>query len=114
MTPSEWVRVRHWLLPTFVDEDEAAVIGEIYANRAKLWAGKKSALVTQCIAEPACLHFWKAGGDLAEILTFAPGVEAWGRAVGCKWATINGRKGWERALKPLGYFPRDGELWKEL
>lgn len=89
-----------------VEDDEAYVLGRILAGSAQLWIGERCAMVTevtQVEGEPRKIHCWLAGGDMADILAITPGVEAWARMMGCKEATIEGRKGWSRVLAPMGY-----------
>jgi hypothetical protein len=44
-----------------------------------------------------------AGGDLTEILAMVPGMEAFARLNGCSRSIVEGRKGWEKALRAGGY-----------
>lgn len=47
-----------------------------------------------------------AGEDLSEWINEAHAkVEAWARELGVEQILIEGRRGWERTLKPLGYMP---------
>lgn len=79
---------------------------------ALLWHGERSAMVTTRHGPE--MHVWLGCGDMQELKAMAPGVFAHARAVGCTDMTINGRAGWSRALKDLG-FVRDGdELRKRL
>lgn len=110
-----WARCRNWLLPAMVEDTEEHVLAELSTNRAQLWPGRQSAMVTQLVKQNELrLHVWLAGGDLADLLSMTPGVEAWGRQQGCTFATINGRKGWARLLRSAGFFDVDGELRKTL
>ena len=74
-------------------------------GRAKLWPGKGSAIVTEIERYPTetVMRFWLGGGDMDELLGMAPGVMAEGRMQGCASAIVEGRKGWEKALKGLGF-----------
>lgn len=81
----------------------------IAENRATLWPGKASAMVTEDVIYPSgerAMQVWLGGGDLEELLRMAPGVEAAARLRGCTAVLIEGRKGWERPLKAMGY-----DLW---
>lgn len=86
------------------------------AGLADLWVGRRSALVaypTEAGGQRvACA--WLGAGDLRELLSFRPALEAWGRAHGCDFAAINGRPGWARLLHTFGYRPLAGELRKPL
>jgi len=102
------------LEPGCAREDE--LVAELTAGQAQLWAGARCALVTQCVRDPSglSLHVWLAGGDLDEILALRPGLEAWGRAMGCTRLTLNGRKGWARVLRPHGFRPAGDDLERRL
>jgi hypothetical protein len=58
----------------------------------------------------------KAGaGDLAELVNeMAPRAEQWAREHGCTMALLEGRPGWERALKEHGWRVHQVHLIKEL
>lgn len=105
-----------WLTPALNDATLDEVIAELVAGRAQLWPGETAAMVTQCLDGPEgrVLHVWLAGGDLAGVMALKPGVEAWGRAMGCRKVTINGRAGWARILRSDGFRMVDGELRKNL
>lgn len=80
---------------TFADVAEM-----VAANRAQFWAGPASVIVTQVVQEPQhkVLHFFLAGGNLAELEQMTPFVEAWGKEQGCVRASLIGRKGWDRTF----------------
>jgi hypothetical protein len=115
---TEWDRCRRWLLPALEPgcASESELVEDLQAGRAQLWPGEASALVTQCVVDELgpCLHVWLAGGSLDEILAMRTGVEAWGRFHGCQRVTINGRKGWARALRRCGYAWNGEELERRL
>ena len=100
---------RAWSAQRSLDE----VRSEIGTGHAQLWAGRRSALVTRLHADGR-VHVWLAGGELADILSMVAGVEAWARQQGCTFATLQGRKGWERVLRPRGYAPAGDLLRKDL
>lgn len=109
----EWQKAREWIIPALTEEDtETDVVVRLLEGSAQLWLGEASAMVTEVIREPRTLHVWLAGGDLAEVVSFTPGIAAWARMMGCKSATIDGRKGWLRALRQHG-FRRDGDLLRK-
>jgi hypothetical protein len=86
-------------------------------GRAIFWPGVNSAIITEIIEYPQqrTLHFWLAGGNLAELEAMYPLIEAWGREQGCTAATTVGRPGWERTfLKREGWTPRAVFMMKEL
>lgn len=88
--------------PTHTVED---VLEEIRLQRAQLWEGAKSIIVTEVQDYPRAriLHFWLAAGDLDEVIALSHIAMDWGRANGCERATLAGRRGWERALKSEGW-----------
>lgn len=108
-----WGAARRHLLPALIDGTEDDLVDEISRGLAQLWTGRHAALVTQLV-RPASIHCWLAGGDLDEILALMPGVESYGRAMGCAFATVDGRRGWARVLRPYGYLPVGSELQKVL
>lgn len=81
-----------------------------------LWPGDRAAILTECVIRPEgrFLHCWLAGGDLHELMALRPGIEAWGRAMGCEIASIEGRRGWDRIFRPFGYERVEDELRKVL
>lgn len=114
-------RCRVWLEPALrrgVDADLSwkALEIEAEAQRVQVWPGEASALLTQLISTPegGRLHVWLGGGDLRDLLSMRPGIEAWARSQGCNHATIKGRKGWERLFLPFGYHVFGDRLRKEL
>jgi len=48
-------------------------------------------------------HTFLAGGDMTEILDVNDWMLDNARALGCKYVTVTGRKGWERQLKKYGW-----------
>ena len=107
---------RDWIRPALIDTTEAEVVAELRAGRAQLWPGETAAVVTQCMmrGDGRALHVWLAGGKMQGVLALRPGIEAWGRAQGCEFMTINGRAGWARVLGRHAYRTVDGELRKDL
>ena len=82
---------------THTFEDVAA---DISAGRAILWPGENSAVVTRIVEHPRkrTLHFFLAGGNLAELEVMLPIIMQWGRERGCSSASLTGRRGWERTF----------------
>jgi hypothetical protein len=117
----EFERCWPWLAPALArGGDRNLTKDELWAliarGEAMLWPGEAGALVTQCIATPEgrFLHCWLGGGTVGALLALRPGVEAWGRAMGCEWTSIDGRRGWDRVFRPLGFFRVGRELRKRL
>jgi hypothetical protein len=95
---------------------KAELLRLLLRGEAMLWPGEAGALVTQCIATPEgrFVHCWLGGGGLRTLLDLRPGVEAWGRVMGCDYASIEGRKGWDRVFRPFGYGRAGADLRKRL
>jgi len=88
----------------------------IFKGAAQLWPGAKAAIVTQIVSYPgekALQGLW-AAGDLAEVRALIPGVEAYGRLLGCTSVLVEGQAGWVRALKDMGYAPLSVTVRKAL
>lgn len=83
-------------------------------NRAQLWPGERSALVTELVNTPEgrFVHCWLGGGDIAEMVAMKVGVEAWARALGCEFASIDGRRGWLKVFPD--YHEHGSEFRKKL
>lgn len=109
-----WATAREYILPALKDGSEAELLSCLRQGHAMLWEGARSAFVTQFTPAPRTIHAWLAGGDLTELLRLIPGIESYARAMGCQYASVTGRKGWARALRPFGYAPVDGELRRTL
>ena len=79
----------------------------LFENRAQFWPGKNAAIVTEIQTYPndKAIQVWLAGGDMAEILAMAPGIESWARLQGCTTVLIEGRQGWAKVLREQGYAP---------
>lgn len=90
---------------------------KIAHKRAFFFPGKSAAIVSQVETYPGgelVMQFMWGVGDLPEILTMIPGIEAIARMQGCTSMLVEGRKAWERVLKPLGYAPWSVTLRKAL
>jgi hypothetical protein len=89
---------------------------DLAANRLQLWIGEGGVLLTQLVRNDKgrFVHCWLGGGALRSLLDMRAGIEAWGRMMGCDYATINGRQGWDRVFGRFGYARVDGELRKAL
>lgn len=114
---AQFERCRGWIEAALAVDGEATadeLLAEVLAGRAQLWPGEGCCLVTQCALTPEgpTLHTWCGGGDLKEMIAMRPGIEAWGRAMGCIWGTLESRKGWDRLFGPHG-FRRDGDLLRK-
>ena len=76
---------------------------EVWRQKAQLWCGEKSAIVTELHQFPQNrrkARIWLAAGDMDELVNeMLPDVEEWARKEGCMAVTIVGRKGWLRKLQ---------------
>jgi hypothetical protein len=78
----------------------------VRTGRAQYWQGRDAAMATEVRDYPGCraIHGLAAAGDLDEIRTvLIPAAEAWGRSLGCAYAIVESRSGWQRALRNHGY-----------
>lgn len=107
---AELERCRPFLEPTLNSGRHSwdDVVRMIVEGKAQLWPGKTSAMVTEVhqFSTGKTLQCWLGGGDMAEMMAMEPGILAWARLVGCTEVLVEGRRGWERALKGAGY-----DLW---
>ena len=116
---AQWLRFR--------DEFAEAMEGGLYTvenlehriltGDAYFWPGQACAVVAERVVYPtgeAVLQTLWAVGDLEEVLTLEPALAATARLLGCTRVLIEGRKGWERLMKPLGYEPWSVTLCKVL
>lgn len=115
---TEWARCLPWIESALeaagnthsVDDVKEAIL----ARRARFWAGRNAAGVTEREDYPnvSMLNIWLAGGDLAELRDeLRPQVEAYAKAKGCQRVIIRGRPGWAREL---GYEPMYTVCGREL
>ena len=124
----DWIKVRHLLIPAIElmggthTEDDIVTglmigISNVNApNALKLWLARseKAAIVTGFLNYPRLkfLHWWLAGGEMSEILAMERPITEWARSQGCRKASIDGRKGWERVLTE--YQPKFSVLHRDL
>jgi len=89
----------------------------VLQGRVQFWPGRNAAIITEVQTYPggerAIQGLW-AAGDVAEVMELIPGAEAYGRLHGCTSVLIEGRAGWARPLKALGYAPWSVTLRKAL
>jgi hypothetical protein len=101
---SEWARCATFIAPALEHchgNYELADVRELcLAGQMQLWPGEHCAVVTEIHRYPrrtGCNVIF-GGGDLEELATLQPRIEAWAKAKGCDHITVVGRKGWVRAL----------------
>jgi len=127
MTISEWVEAHFDRVAPFLQAalDAEPIITHrledvreaVQDNRAQLWVTPNSAIVTELKDYPSgvkLLHYWLAGGALGEILALLPTIEDYGRRAGASGLDVRGRRGWQGAIKPLGYGPVGTHYFKRL
>jgi hypothetical protein len=106
---AQWLKFR----PQFADAMEGGFYSvegleaEILNGEAYFWPAENAAVVAKRVdmgGEVVMQTLW-AVGDLAEVLTLEPGIAATARIVGCSSVLVEGRAGWTKLLKPMGYEP---------
>lgn len=109
MTPAEalyphWLRLRDKLAPALEREGWLFSLDDVWQavqnEQAQFWPGQNSAVVTEIRIYPATkvLNVWLAGGELDEIRQMLPLIRQFGHMNHCSKITMQGRKGWARAL----------------
>ena len=114
----QWIRCKPYIEEAIETQDSYTikdVEDKISNGLFHLWAGKKSALVTEFVIFPKhkVLNLLFCGGDYNELVEMLPSIEAFARAAECKRLYGGGRKGWARKLKHLG-FEEEHMIRKEL
>jgi len=95
-------RVRQWLDAALQHADGTHTVDHVLegcrTGAFQLWLGENCVLVTEIVTYPLRrdLNYWLAGGDLEELKSLEPGVNAWARACGCTRITGGGRTGWAK------------------
>ena len=99
------------------DHTLADVREQLRTRQATLFEGERSVLVCTLHETPDGAregHGWLGAGDLSELIgPVRRQAEAWARANGARFATLDARPGWARVLKRLGYADGD-ELRKAI
>jgi hypothetical protein len=88
----------------------------LLSRHAQIWPSENAFVVTELSISPTgpSIHAWIGGGILTEMMDLRPGIEAWGRAQGATFATIDSRPGWDRLYRRFGYERVEGLLRKRL
>lgn len=89
----------------------------VTTGAAQVFANDEAVILTEIKNYPTGaleIHGLVAAGELAAILDLIEQAEAWGRSVGCQFASIASREGWGRVLAGRGYQPYQMQIRKEL
>lgn len=116
---AQWARFRDLFAEAMTDgfwtlEDLETKIAN---KQAFFFPGKAAALVGEIQLYPGgaqVMQITWAVGDVNEILAMEPGIIALCRMMGCAGMLIEGRVGWIRLLKPLGYEPWSATVFKAI
>lgn len=83
-------------------EDVARAVNE---GRMQAWTAGDSLVVTEVLQYPrgSALNVFLAVGNLDEVMSLQPTLEAFGREHGCAVMRMEGRKGWARVLPDYGW-----------
>jgi hypothetical protein len=118
---ADYLECRDILLEALANGDgrvnEALLLSQLIRGHYQLWRTANSAGITQINENvfSKSLFIFLAGGDLSEIEHIAgPVVEQWAAEQGCTSIILSGRRGWERALRPLGYDFQSTNLIKRI
>lgn len=88
----------------------------VYKGLMQLWPLEKSCIVTEIISHPQkkVLHIFLGAGDLTEILSIHLDVLEFAKSQGCTAVSMNGRKGWQKALKKYNIDVLHVAFWKDI
>jgi hypothetical protein len=95
------------------------LLDAIADEHMQFWPAQQSFVITELLKSPTgigIVNLFLAGGNLAELQTLLPIIEAWAVSQGCQRAMCIGRKGWERTFvtKIAGWSPTMSVYEKEL
>ena len=87
-------------------------------NVIKCFTTDKSALLCEIREMPGGARvggvLWGVGDKQDMIDHLRPEAEAWAHELGCSHILVEGRLGWLKALKPVGYDPHSASVIKAL
>lgn len=83
----------------------ADVAQAVKDGRMQAWTKGESLVVTEVLQFPQAnaLNVFLAVGNLDEVMSIQPRIEAFGKAHGCKVLRMEGRKGWRKVLPRYGW-----------
>lgn len=92
------------------------VVGKVLRNEVHFYPQDNSFVIMELHRYPQykVYHCFLAGGDMAEIIAVHPWMLANAKQLDCKYVSIAGRIGWERALKNHGWKKQFTVLRKEV
>ncbi len=92
------------------------VVEGVRSGLMQLWPAPRGCLVTEIVRYPRrrVVNVFLAGGEMDQLLDMDGDLVRWARAQGCSAVALTGRKGWERALRPLGWMPQHVTVVKEI
>jgi hypothetical protein len=81
------------------------VMRALRTGDAQVWVENDSVIITELLVFPrrSVLRYWLAAGDMDDMLTLLPKLEAWGREQGATLAEMVGRRGWRKEAQANGY-----------
>jgi hypothetical protein len=106
----EWARCRPWIVAALLRSPQLETIGDVERligqGRYQFWPGRRSAAITEIVEfqRAKALVVRHAGGDLEELTNnMEPAFCAFARAHGCTKIMGEGREGWKRVCRRMGY-----------
>lgn len=81
------------------------IVDKVLEGRLRFYPLKSSFFLMEVEVTPgySAFHGFLVGGDLEEIMDAIPMMKQEGRDLGCKYASMTGRKGWEPQFKRIGW-----------
>ena len=91
------------------------IVDGLRTGHLQFWPAPKGCLITEIVIFPQkkTINVFLGGGELEQLSDMHEDVIKWAKSQGCTAATINGRAGWVRAFKHLGWTPLHTTLVKE-
>jgi hypothetical protein len=77
----------------------------VKTGKAQMFADEDGIVITEVHEYPRVkvLHFWLAAGEKEAVIKQSHRAYEWARRIGCRKATLAGRKGWMRVLADEGW-----------
>ncbi|MED5549876.1 MAG: hypothetical protein VX529_11015 [Pseudomonadota bacterium] len=93
------------------------VLTEIVEGRSVLLTSENALLVAKLYGRHGRItaHGWLGAGSLTELIDeIMPQAEAWARRQGASRMTVDGRRGWARALRDSGFEEESVTVGKDI